>query len=108
MSFKCRFGPGHTLYQYFQIHYNILYESVSNTFLFLTQLWNLTTGELFNSFVFDGSAKAVTADHAELQLFVGLKDGSIRMVNAAKSVRTKYTLHCNLIITRSFIARVWL
>lgn len=53
---------------------------------FFFQLYDLSSGELLCSFVFDVGVKSVTMDYAEQNLFAGCADGSIYQVELSRRV----------------------
>ena len=53
---------------------------------FFIQLYDLSSGELLCSFVFDVGVTAVTMDSAEQNLFAGCTDGNIYQVKLFKQV----------------------
>ena len=53
------------------------------------QLYDLSSGELLCSFVFDVGVRAVTMDPSEQNLFAGCVNGNIYQVELSKMVGTK-------------------
>ena len=66
-------------------HYNII---TSLSF----QLWDLASGHLLRSFVFNVAIFAVVMDAAEYRLFAGGYDGKVFVINLFCKVRS--TLQC--------------